>query len=152
MSNLISGASRSIGQFDVGPLAYGMWRFADDDLGKAQQLVETALAAGMNLIDTADIYGFQSVDVGFGEAEEIFGRVLGQAPHLREQMVLATKGGITPPMPYNSGAEYLRSAVEASLRRLNVDVIDLYQVHRPDMFTHPAEVAATLTELRPDCK
>lgn len=148
MSNLISGAPRTIGQFTVGPLAYGMWRFDNDDLGHAQHLVETALATGMNLIDTADIYGFQSVDVGFGEAEEIFGKVLAQAPGLRDQMVLATKGGITPPMPYNSSADYLRSAVEASLRRLQVETIDLYQIHRPDMLTHPAEVAATLTELR----
>jgi len=152
MSNLISGGKRSLGQFEVGPLAYGMWRFDDDDLGHAQQLVETALDAGMNLIDTADIYGFQSVDVGFGEAEEIFGRVLAQAPGLRDRMVLATKGGITPPMPYNSSAEYLRSACEASLRRLQVDVIDLYQIHRPDMLTHPAEVAATLTALRDEGK
>ena len=65
MSNLISGAPRSLGQFDVGPLAYGMWRFDNDDIAHAQSLVEAALAAGMNLIDTADIYGFQSVDVGF---------------------------------------------------------------------------------------
>ena len=152
MSNLISAQGRTIGQFTVGPLAYGMWRFDNDDLAHAQSLVETALAAGMNLIDTADIYGFQSVDVGFGEAEEIFGRVLAQAPQLREQMVLATKGGITPPMPYNSSTEYLRSACEASLRRLQVDVIDLYQIHRPDMFTHPAEVAAVLTALRDEGK
>ena len=74
--------------------------------------------------------------------------MLAQAPELRDQMVLATKGGITPPMPYNSSADYLRTACEASLRRLQVDVIDLYQIHRPDMLTHPAEVAATLTELR----
>jgi predicted oxidoreductase len=152
MSNLISAAPRTLGQFEVGPLAYGMWRFDNDDLSRAQQLVETALEASMNLIDTADIYGFQSVDVGFGEAEEIFGRVLAQAPELRDRMVLATKGGITPPMPYNSSADYLRSAVEASLRRLHVDVIDLYQIHRPDMLTHPAEVAATLTALRDEGK
>jgi len=152
MSNLISAESRSLGQFEVGPLAYGMWRFDDEDLSKAQALVETALGAGMNLIDTADIYGFQSVDVGFGQAEEIFGRVLDQAPELRDQMVLATKGGITPPMPYNSSADYLREACEASLRRLKVDVIDIYQIHRPDMFTHPAEIAATLTALRDEGK
>jgi predicted oxidoreductase len=152
MSNLISSDTRSLGSFDVGPLAYGMWRYDNDDLGQAQQLVETALDAGMNLIDTADIYGFESVDVGFGQAEEIFGKVLAQAPGLRDRMVLATKGGITPPMPYNSGAEYLRAACEASLRRLQVEVIDLYQIHRPDMLTHPAEVAATLTALRDEGK
>lgn len=151
-SNLISADSRPLGQFNVGPLAYGMWRFDNDDVAHGQQLVETALDNGMNLIDTADIYGFQSVDVGFGEAEEIFGRVLAQAPQLRDRMVLATKGGITPPMPYNSSAEYLRSACEASLRRLQVDVIDVYQIHRPCMFTHPAEVAATLTALRDEGK
>jgi len=152
MSRLISPDRRTLGQFEVGALAYGMWRFDNDDPSHGQQLVETALGAGMNLIDTADIYGFQSVDVGFGEAEEIFGRVLAQAPQLRDQMVLATKGGITPPMPYNSSAEYLRTACEASLRRLQVDVIDLYQIHRPDMLTHPAEVAATLTALRDEGK
>ncbi len=146
--NLISPEKRTVGGFEVGALAYGMWRFEHDDLSRAQGLVETALASGMNLIDTADIYGFQNVDVGFGEAETIFGRVLAQAPSLRDQMVLATKGGITPPMPYNSSADYLRTACEASLRRLHVEVIDLYQIHRPDMFAHPAEVAATLTELR----
>jgi len=148
MSSLISAEPRSLGQFQVGPLAYGMWRFDNDDLSHAQGLVETALDAGMNLIDTADIYGFQSVDTGFGDAEDIFGRVLAQAPGLRDRMVLATKGGIAPPMPYNSSASYLVDACEASLRRLQVDVIDLYQIHRPDMLTHPAEVAATLSDLR----
>ena len=59
-------------------------------------------------------------------------------------MVLATKGGIVPGVPYDSSPAALRSALEASLRRLGVDHIDLYQVHRPDMFTHPAELAETL--------
>jgi predicted oxidoreductase len=67
-------------------------------------------------------------------------------------MVLATKGGITPPVPYDSSAAYLRSACEASLRRMGVEVIDLYQIHRPDLLTHPAEVAATLTALREEGK
>jgi predicted oxidoreductase len=63
-------------------------------------------------------------------------------------MVLATKGGIRPGVPYNWSADYLRRACEDSLRRLGVDVIDLYQLHRPDVLTHPAEVAEVLTELR----
>jgi predicted oxidoreductase len=66
--------------------------------------------------------------------------------------VLATKGGIRPPVPYDSSAAYLRSACEASLRRMRVEVIDLYQIHRPDMLTHPAEVAATLAGLREEGK
>ena len=67
-------------------------------------------------------------------------------------MVLATKGGIRPPIPYDSSAAGLRAACEDSLRRLGVDVIDLYQVHRPDMLAHPAEVAATLAALRDEGK
>ena len=58
-------------------------------------------------------------------------------------MVLATKGGIVPPIPYDSSPTYLRSACEASLRRMGVEVIDLYQIHRPDLLTHPSDVAAT---------
>ncbi len=67
-------------------------------------------------------------------------------------MVLATKGGIAPPTPYDSSPEGLRAACEASLRRLGVDVIDLYQIHRADLLTHPADVAATLAALRDEGK
>jgi len=106
----------------------------------------------MNLVDTADVYGLDWGGTGFGLNEEILGRVLANAPELRPQMVLATKGGILPPTPYNSGADYLREACEASLRRLQTDVIDLYQIHRPDLYTHPAEVADTLVSLRSEGK
>ncbi len=80
-------------------------------------------------------------------AEELLGRVLTDTPGLRDLMMLATKGGITPPVPYDSSPTYLRHACEASLRRLQVDTIDLYQIHRPDLLAHPAEVAAILDEL-----
>ena len=52
-----------------------------------------------------------------------------------------------PPLPYDGSAEYLVAACEASLVRLKTDVIDLYQIHRPDMFSHPAEVAGALDGL-----
>jgi predicted oxidoreductase len=78
--------------------------------------------------------------------------VLAGAPGLRDRIVLATKGGIRPPVPYDSSPDALRAACEDSLRRLQVDVIDLYQVHRPDMFTHPAELAATMAALRDEGK
>ena len=131
----------------VGPLGFGTWRFTTDDLAAAQGLVETALELGMNLIDTADVYGLDYNGSGFGGNEELLGKVLAQAPGLRDQMVLATKGGIMPPVPYDSSDTYLRKAVDASLQRLGVDVIDLYQIHRPDMFAHPGQVAATLAGL-----
>jgi predicted oxidoreductase len=146
---LVHASPRCLGSLgDVGPLALGQWRFTGDDVGAAHKLVEGALDAGLNLIDTADVYGLDWGGAGFGACEELLGRVLAAAPGLRDRMVLATKGGIAPPTPYDSSPAALRAACEASLRRLHVDVIDLYQIHRPDLLTHPADVAATLTELR----
>ena len=131
----------------VGALAWGMWRFAGDDLAAAQGRVEAALDAGMDLLDTADIYGPDNAEP-FGAAEVLLGRVLKTAPHLRGRMVLATKGGIEMGTPYNSGRGYLTAACEASLRRMGVERIELYQVHRPDTLAHPADVARVLEELR----
>lgn len=148
-SNLVDAAPRSLGsEFSVGPLSYGLWRYTHDDVAKAQGLLETALDAGMNLIDVADVYGFDWGGSGFGTVEELLGKVLAVAPQLRDRLVLASKGGIKPPVPYDSSDDYLREAVEGSLRRLQVDVIDVYQVHRPDLFTHPRALAETLVALR----
>jgi 6-dehydroglucose reductase len=146
---LVDASPRRLGSLgDVGPLALGQWRFTGDDVRAAHKLVEGALDAGLNLIDTADVYGLDWGGAGFGACEELLGRVLAAAPGLRDRMVLATKGGIAPPTPYDSSPGALRVACEASLRRLHVDVIDLYQIHRPDLLSHPTDVAATLTELR----
>jgi predicted oxidoreductase len=150
--SLVDAAPRPLGRFTVGPLAFGLWRFTGDDVAAGQGLIEAALDAGMNLIDTADVYGLDWGGTGFGSVEAGLGRVLAAAPHLRDRMVLATKGGIRPPVPYDSSPTALRLACEDSLRRLQVDVIDLYQIHRPDMYTHPAAVAATLMELRAEGK
>jgi predicted oxidoreductase len=136
---------------EIGRIAYGCWRFAGTDVATAREKIETALEVGMHLIDTADIYGYDGSEPapggGFGDAEDLLGRVLDATPGLRDRMVLATKGGITPPVPYDSSPGYLRDACDASLRRLRTDVIDLYQIHRPDLLAHPAEVAGTLDEL-----
>ena len=131
----------------IGPLGFGCWRLTTEQTSHAQALIETALDLGMNLIDTADVYGLDYGGSGFGGNEEVLGKVLAAAPHLRDRMVLATKGGIMPPIPYDSSDGYLRSAVDASLQRLGVDVIDLYQIHRPDLFAHPRQVADTLGSL-----
>ncbi len=130
---------------EVGPVAYGCWRFAGTSAAEAHAKIEVALECGMTLIDTADIYGIDGP--GFGSAEELLGQVFAGSPGLRDQVVLATKGGIDPGVPYDSSATYLERACDASLRRLGVDVIDLYQVHRPDLLAHPAEVAAALGDL-----
>lgn len=142
-------APRVLGQsaLTVSPLAWGMWRFKGESVDDAQALVETALDTGLTLLDTADIYGVDTPQ-GFGSAEALLGQVLRQAPSLRARMVLASKGGIVPGVPYDSSAAYLTEACEASLRRLGVEHIDLYQIHRPDSLAHPAETAAALTRLR----
>ncbi len=151
--SLVNREPRTLGSLPpVGPLSFGLWRYTNPDVVAAQGLLETALDAGMNLVDNADVYGFDWGGTGFGRVEEILGSVLAVAPGLRERMVLATKGGIMPPIPYDSSSTYLRSACEASLRRMNVEVIDLYQIHRPDLLAHPSDVAATLSALRDEGK
>ena len=125
---------------EIAPIAWGMWRLAEDGrkASEAAALVHAALDAGITLFDTADIYGFDG-QRGFGAAEMLLGAVLSAESGLREKMVLATKGGIMPPLPYDQSADYLRGALEASLKRLRTDTIDLYQIHRPDILAHPQE-------------
>ena len=148
MSDLpLPPATRPLGTsgISVSPMAWGMWRLAEGDrsVADAAKLVHAALDAGITLLDTADIYGFDGTD-GFGRAEALLGEVLAAEPGLRTRMVLATKGGIRPPLPYDQSAEYLNEAIDASLKRLRTDTIDLWQIHRPDILAHPAEVARTL--------
>ncbi len=131
---------------EVSSLAWGMWRFAGRDIGAATQLVNAAFDAGINFFDTADIYGFVSPGVGFGDAEQLLGEIFAENPGMRDRMVLATKGGIMPPIPYDSSAAYLASAIDASLKRLKTDHVDLWQIHRPDVLTHPQEIARTVED------
>lgn len=153
LPNLVDVGRRPMGpDLDVGPLAFGCWRFVGTDVAAGRTLVETALDLGMDLVDTADIYGQGFGGAGFGAAEELLGRVLADAPGLRDRMVLATKGGICPGRPYDSSPAYLVAACEASLARLGVDHVDLYQVHRPDLLAHPAAVAEGLDRLVADDK
>ena len=130
----------------VSPMAWGMWRFAGTDVAGARARIEAALAAGITFFDTADIYGPDNAEE-FGAAEALLGRVFAESPGLRDRIVLASKGGIRMGVPYDSSMKYLRAAVEASLTRLGVERLDLWQIHRPDMLAHPAEVAATLDAL-----
>ena len=130
----------------VSPLAWGMWRFGGDDVTTARARVEAAFDAGITLFDTADIYGPDNGEP-FGAAEVLLGRVFAEAPGLRDRMVLASKGGIRLGVPYDTSPAYLVEAVEASLKRLRTERIDLWQIHRPDLLAHPAETAAALEEL-----
>lgn len=145
--SLVAAGNRWVGPFQVGPIAFGCWRLTTASTADASALVSVALDLGCNLVDTADVYGLDWGGSGFGACEERLGQVLAEHPHLRDRMVLATKGGIVPGVPYDSSATALVAACEASLRRLRTDHVDLYQVHRPDLFTHPGEVADALMSL-----
>lgn len=141
-------ASRPLGNsgLAISPIAWGMWRLTEGGttVEQAARRVHAALDAGITLLDTADIYGFG--DMGFGAAESLLGGVLRAEPALRQRMVLATKGGIRPPLPYDQSGDYLAEAIDASLTRLGVETIDLWQVHRPDILAHPQEVARALDD------
>lgn len=136
--------TRLLGRSDiaVSSLAWGMWRFAGSD-AEGARLVHAALDAGITLFDIADIYGFDGLS-GFGDAEALLGRVMAADTGIRERIVLATKGGIMPPLPYDSSAAYLTGAIDASLTRLGTERVELWQIHRPDILTHPEEIARAL--------
>jgi len=108
---------------------------------EATALVDAALEAGINVIDTADMYGA-------GESEEMVGTAIAGR---REDIVLATKGFMPMGEERNhrgSSRRWLVTALEDSLRRLGVDHVDLYQVHRWDPTTSDEETLAALTDLQ----
>ncbi|MCA0210230.1 MAG: aldo/keto reductase [Proteobacteria bacterium] len=143
--HLPAPANVTLAGHEISPIAWGMWRFARTNVATARARIDAAFEAGVTLFDTADIYGADTPG-GFGSAEALLGEVFAEAPGLRGQMVLATKGGIIPGVPYDSSMPYLASAIDNSLRRLRTDHVELWQVHRPDLLTHPQEIARALEE------
>jgi aryl-alcohol dehydrogenase-like predicted oxidoreductase len=110
------------------------------DLESSTKVIHKAIDAGITLFDTADAYGNQ------GGSETVLGQVLGER---RKDIVLATKFGLPMDDGEKQGASrrYIMSAIEASLRRLKTDWIDLYQVHRHDPLTPIEETLEALTDL-----
>ena len=139
-NSLVSTAPRSIGADACGPLSLGCWRLTDPDTSHTLELLEAALEEGMTLIDTADVYGLDFGGSGFGGNEEILGRAFAEKPSLRDNFLVATKGGIAPPVPYDSSRKNLTQACEDSLRRLQIDVIDLYQITSPRLLRPPVRL------------
>ena len=144
----LSPEPRPLGKsgLSVSSMAWGMWRFGGSNVAAAQAKVEAALAAGITLFDIADIYGPDNAE-DFGASEALLGQVFKASPALRDRIVLASKGGIRMGVPYDSSPAYIAAAVEASLQRLGIERLDLWQIHRPDMLAHPAEVAGALDAL-----
>ena len=135
-----------------GRYGLGLWRFTSESVDDASRLIAAAVDVGITLLDNAAVYGRNWGGKGFGAAEELLGAVLARTPALRDKVCVATKGGITPGIPYDQSPATLRRECEDSLRRLRLERIDLYQIHRPDLFVHPQEVADTLMALRREGK
>ena len=141
----------------VSRLAYGCWRVlgpegvdvnADREPG-ARKAIAAAFECGYTFFDHADVYAD-------GAAEKVFGDALKEISGMRERVVIATKCGIrrkgTPnpdsPYRYDFSSDYIIKSCEQSLKRLGVETIDVYQLHRPDYLMDPAEVADAFSRLK----
>jgi aryl-alcohol dehydrogenase-like predicted oxidoreductase len=123
----------------LGAMMFGAWGNPDHD--ESIKIIHKALDAGINFVDTADVYSA-------GESEEIVGKAL--AGGRREGVVLATKAHAQMGADVNHGGNsrrWLIAECENSLRRLGTDYIDLYQIHRPDPSTDIDETLGALTDL-----
>ena len=134
-----STEKRGIGSLSVSVVGIGCNNFGSRiDESRSSEVVNAALAAGINFFDTADMYGD-------GRSEQFLGRALGRR---RAEVVIATKFGNE--MEGSAGGarpEYVRRAADASLRRLGTDYIDLYQLHLPDPKVPIADTLGALDEL-----
>jgi aryl-alcohol dehydrogenase-like predicted oxidoreductase len=122
----------------LGAMMFGAWGNPDHD--ESIRIIHRALDAGINFIDTADVYAR-------GESEEIVGKALAGR---RDEIVLATKVHGTmgdDPNQFGNSRRWIVSEVEASLKRLKTDYIDLYQIHRPEADTDIDETLGVLSDL-----
>ncbi|MFE9744514.1 aldo/keto reductase [Saccharothrix saharensis] len=140
--------TRRIGGVEVSAIGLGAMPMSLEgrpDRDRAIATIRTALDKGVTLIDTADAYSADDSD--FGHNEELIAEALKGV----DGVMVATKGGHTRTpdggWDVNGRPEYLKAACEASLRRLGVDAIDLYQFHRPDPEVPTAESVGALAEL-----
>lgn len=135
---------------DVSRIAFGTWQLGGDwgptDTGAAMDAIRRAADGGVTFFDTAQGYGF-------GQSEQLLAAAL---RHLRRQdVVIATKGGLRPEgtgVVRDASSAWIRQGVEASLRALDTDYVDLYQVHWPDPATPFEETADVLGKLVADGK
>jgi aryl-alcohol dehydrogenase-like predicted oxidoreductase len=138
----IPGTGLRASRIALGTWAIGGWMWGGSDEKEAVRTIHAALDSGINLIDTAPVYGF-------GRSEEIVGKALA-AGGRRQRALIATKVGLDweSGKPFrNARKSRILKEAEDSLRRLQTDVIDLYQVHWPDPQTPIDEVAAAMAQL-----
>jgi aryl-alcohol dehydrogenase-like predicted oxidoreductase len=138
----IKGTNLTASRIALGTWAIGGWMWGGTDEEESIRTIHAALDKGINLIDTAPVYGF-------GVSEEIVGKAIERRGH-REKVVIATKVGLewhNGSVSRNSSRARIRQEVQDSLRRLRTDYIDIYQVHWPDLSVPIEETARTMQEL-----
>jgi aryl-alcohol dehydrogenase-like predicted oxidoreductase len=145
-----------ISRVGLGTWAIGGWMWGGTDEENAIKTIHKALDMGINLIDTAPVYGFGKAEevVGkalkhYGNSEKVLGKALKQYGK-RENIIIATKVGLNwkdQKIFRDSSKKRIIKEIEDSLNRLQVDYIDLYQVHWPDAKTPIAETAEVLAQL-----
>lgn len=136
-----------VSRIGLGTWAIGGWMWGGTDEAESIRTLHHAVDVGVNLIDTAPVYGF-------GNSEEIVGKALAEGDR-RDRAVLATKVAlewVDGKVFRNSTAARIRQEIEDSLRRLRTDRIDLYQVHWPDDLVPVEETAQVLLDLRREGK
>jgi aryl-alcohol dehydrogenase-like predicted oxidoreductase len=142
----IAGLPVEASRIGLGTWAIGGWLWGGSDEADAIKTIHAALDQGINLIDTAPVYGF-------GRSEEIVGKALFGGR--RDKALIATKCGLdwsSGKILRNSSPARLRQGIEESLLRLKTDVIDIYQVHWPDESVPFEETASTLEAFRREGK
>ncbi|GHV42799.1 aldo/keto reductase [Spirochaetia bacterium] len=115
-------------------IAVGCMRINGIEKSEASRFVKAALDLGANFFDHADIYGK-------GTCEEIFAEAIGMNPAVREKILLQTKCGIRPGVAFDFSKEHILKSVDASLKKLKTDYLDVLLLHRPDALVEPEEVA-----------
>jgi predicted oxidoreductase len=128
------------GKLGVPEIALGCMRINALEAKEVDALVKTSMELGVNFFDHADIYGR-------GACESLFAEAVGMNPSLREKMIIQTKCAIRPGVCFDFSKEYILSSVDASLKRLKTDYIDILLLHRPDMLMEPEEVAEAFSAL-----
>ena len=126
----------------LGTWAIGGWMWGGTDEENSINTILAALDQGINMIDTAPVYGF-------GVSEEIVGKAL-QKYGKREKVILATKVGLewhNKDIKRNSSTQRIRKEIEDSLKRLQTDYLDIYQIHWPNPNTPISETAETMLSL-----
>jgi aryl-alcohol dehydrogenase-like predicted oxidoreductase len=139
----LGSSGLQVSKICLGTWAIGGWMWGGSDEAESIRTIQTALDKGLNFIDTAPVYGF-------GQSEEIVGKAI-KGYLKRDQVVVATKAGLEwddkEKVFRNSTRQRILKEVEDSMRRLQTDYIDLYQIHWPDPLVPIEETAQIMADL-----